>query len=443
MEQQFKTIKNTLRSGYHVGTKVTGDGLTLTEAIRGETGRVELEGDIGHSDFVNITFRKEYDNPVVVTYIITRSGGTQSIESRVTDVTSTGCKIFMEQPNNKIHNKEYIGYIVLEVGAHITEHGYRMEAGLHETENARRPKQTDFVGDEIKFSKIYKSTPIVLHSLNTYNNKTFATTMISEVTVDGFTVAQEFAETKKTSSKEKIGWIAFEPMIGKGYITDVRGEVGKITPTNDTGVDDKPATLIEFNTVFSNRPDVIVKGQTMNDNDGYWSRGAGAWSKELIRVYAEEDQRTDIERHHPSETFGYVAFDETSLLQSLRFYGERISDIYELVNVSIDQALITTWKTDNYSKMEVSVKYSADNGLSWSEEWIPCEYAKPVPGLPISGDLDGYFLQFKYSFNSDVSVPPHLTEFTVKYIDTPVIIEGINVGGYATNGYEWNSRRIL
>lgn len=440
--EQITTQKKTLRSGHHDGTYVTGKGLTLTEAIRGETGKVELVNTTDQGIEATIEFKREYENPVVVAYIITRNND-QSIEARVKNVTSTNCVIFTEEPDDQSHSKpEYVGYIILESGSHITDNGYRIEAGIHTTEKVRRGGYTDFSGDEIKFNKIFTSTPVVLHSLNTYNNGAFATSLATNVSIEGFEIAQELAETKKQSKEETIGWIAFEQMNGKGNITDVKGEVGIITTSDKTGVEDKANITIDFNTSFFNRPDIVVKGQTINGLDGYWVRGAGAWSKELVRVYAEEDQTTDKERSHTIETFGYAAFESNSILRSIRSYGERISEVFNLRGTSIIQPMVTTWKTDNYSKLTIDMKYSEDDGISWSD-WISCDYAGTLPGMPIAGELDGYLLQFKYAFNIDVEVPPHLTEFTVTSGDAIIIKEGINVGGYATDGSDWNTKRIL
>lgn len=439
--EQITTIKRTLRSGHHDGTYVTGKGLTLTEAIRGETGKIELTNTTDYGIEEAIEFKREYDTPVVVAYIITRNND-QSIEARVKDVTSTGCVIFVEEPDDQGHKPEYVGYIVLEAGSHITDNGYRIEAGVHSTETARRSGATDFSGDEIKFNKIFTSTPIVLHSLNTYNNGAFASTMVQNVSVEGFEVSQELASTKKSVASETIGWIALEQMCGKGYITNVKGEVGIVEATEDTGVDGKNGVTIDFGTTFVSRPDIIVKGQTMNDNDGYWARGAGAWSKELVRSYAEEDQRGDKERNHLPETFGYASFDSDSILRTIRPNGERISEVFDMRGITINQPMITTWTADNYSRITVDVKYSNNDGVSWSD-WIACSYASALPGIPITGELMGYKVQFKYSFVSDVEVPPHLTAFSVTSGDYIIIKEGINVGGYATDGSDWNTKNVL
>jgi hypothetical protein len=441
MLAEIKTIRSTLRSGQHDGTKVMSGGLGLTEDVRGETGRVEISGTIDKNTTAIIEFKKKYVDPVVVVYITTRGGG-QSIEARVKDVKEDGCTIFLEEPDDENHNPETIIYIVMEKGSHITDAGYRIEAGIHTTDKHRRGGQTDFEGDFIKFSKMFKGTPAVLHSLNTYNNGAFATTMAQNVTAEGFEVAQELAETKKPAMEESIAWIAFERFVGKGFITDVKGEAGLVTATTNTGVDNKVGVNVEFNAGFVARPDVVVKGQTMNGTDGYWARGAGAWSKDLVKVYGEEDQRTDKERSHTKETFAYVALEADSLINTIRPNGYRTSDTFKLDNISIRQPLITTWDVNNFNNFGVQVRVSKDYGITWTD-WMICEYAKALPGIPTTGDLDGIVLTFRYNFYNDVEVPVKLTEMRLETDGKPVLVEGNNVGGLATDGSDWNSSRIF
>jgi hypothetical protein len=439
--EHITTIKSALRSGHHTGTNVTGLGLALTEDVRGETGRVDLTGSIDASAQTILKFKKEYHNPVVVAYIVTRNLDS-SVDVRVKDVTPTQCTLFMEEPSDGKHGTETVSYIVIEAGSHITLGGYRIEAGLHNTANSRRGGMETFSGDYIKFVKLFAQTPVVLHTLNTYKNETFATTMVQKVTTDGFEIAQEFAETKKASAYETVAWIAFEPMSGKGHLTDVRGEVGIVNTGTNAGVENKKENIINFKSGFSNRPDIVVKGQSMNGADGYWARGAGAWTKELVKIYAEEDQQTDNERLHGQETFGYAAFDANSLIRTIRPFGDRVSDVFDLGSFNVSHPLITTWKTNNYSKVSVQVKVSANYGAVWSD-WLPCAYAKTLPGISAGGDLSGYFIQFKYIILNDIDVVPYVTEFLLMSGTATIVVEGVNVGGYATDGSDWNAKRVL
>lgn len=440
--EQITSIRSALRSGRHNGTLVNGDGLTLAEGIMGETGRVELLDTIDKGFVAEIKFKREYKSPVVIAYITTRTGN-QSVEVRVKDVTPTSFFIFMEAPDDATHSKETACYFVIEAGSHITTSGYRIEAGVLNTTIARKSDSpADFKGEYIKFGKLFTKTPVVLHSLNSYRNNMFATSMIQKVTTDGFEIAQELAETKKTSANEAIAWIAMEPMQSKGQITNVKFEAGIVDKQTGTSIENNIDITIPFKSGFSKAPDVLVKGQTMNNTDGYWARGSGAWSKDQIKVYAEEDQKNDSERTHPAEIFGYVAFDPSSLIRVMNPTGERLSDIFDLGAFVVNRPIVTTWKSNNYSKVNVFVKVSSNYGIRWSD-WLPCGYAKTIPGLPPGGDLSGYSVQFKYTFMSDINLIPNLTEFTLSTDKMMILIEGLNVGGYATDGSDWNTKKIM
>lgn len=445
--EQILTIRSALRSGHHNGTIINKSGLTLDEGVMGETGKVELVDTIDKGVSATIQFKKEYKNPVVIVYVITRTVN-KSVEARVKDVTTKNCTIFMENPEDAAHGKEFIGYLVLESGSHITATGYRIEVGKVTTTNARRSTSTNFKGDYVKFGKLFTQTPVVLHSLNTYRGATFATSMVQNVTTDGFEIAQELAETNKASANEEIAWIALEPMKGISNISGVKCEVGLIKANEGTSIENTKDVTIQFKSGFTNRPDVIVKGQTMNipdgltTNDGYWARGSGAWSKDMIKVYAEEDQKTDSERTHNAETFGYAAFEQNSIIKVVNPVADRISDIFDLSDLVVKGPLITTWKTNNYSKVAVFVKVSSNFGIRWGD-WLPCAYSKVIPGLPLGGDLSGYNIQFKFEVISDINLIPVLEEFTIEADGKLVLIEGLNVGGYAYDGSDWNSKKIM
>lgn len=431
--EQVTSIRSTLRSGRHTGTLVNADGLTLAEGMMGETGHVDLNDTIDKGFTVTVKFKREYKSPVVIAYGITRTDN-KSVEVRVKDVTATSCVLFMEAPDDSAHGKETASFLVIEAGSHITTSGYRIEAGTISTTIARKSDSgSDFKPEYIKFSKLFTQIPVVLHSLNSYRNNMFATTMVQKVTTDGFEVAQELAETKKVAANEIIAWVAMEPMSGKGQITNVKCEAGIIDKRLETSIENNKDVTIQFKAGFTTAPDVLIKGQTMNNTDGYWTRGSGAWSKDTTKFYAEEDQKTDSERTHPAEIFGYVAFDNNSSIRVINSTGERISDVFDLGDFVVNRPLITTWKSNNYSKVGVFVKVSSNYGIRWSD-WLPCSYAKVIPGLPLGGDLSGYSVQFKYTFLSDINLVPDITEFTLATDKMLVLIEGLNVGGYATDG---------
>ncbi|MFC1594339.1 PKD domain-containing protein, partial [Candidatus Omnitrophota bacterium] len=270
--------------------------------IKLEFGTIDLTTTIdrGHSKTIN--FSNTYVEPVVAAYIMTRRGG-QSIDVRITDVTSTGAEIFLEEPDDQGHNRETIGYIVMERGAYTLSDGTRVEAEKLETNSVHR-EGSSIGGDTVNFSQEFSSEPVVLHTLNTYNNNAFMSSVSRDVTSDNFRLQQEAAGSGSAAVAETIGWIAIESdksgtIGGRQYITG-RGDDG----LND-GVDDNTPHVISY--TFSTPPIIVVDGYTGNGGNGYWARSAGAYSSTTHTVFAEEDQVGDSERVHTNEAFNWWA----------------------------------------------------------------------------------------------------------------------------------------
>jgi len=72
-----------------------------------ETGQVELTDTIDLGVKAQIEFRHVYNDPVVVAFINTRNGD-ESVSPRVKDVTSTGCTIYMQEPDHQNHSPETV-----------------------------------------------------------------------------------------------------------------------------------------------------------------------------------------------------------------------------------------------------------------------------------------------------------------------------------------------
>lgn len=275
-----------------------------------ETGTVGLSSTIDDSVTASVSFNNSYNNPVVVTYIASRDGG-QSIQSRAKNVTSSGCDIHMEEPDNQGHNSETVVYIVCESGVYNTD-GYTVEADIHTTNTVRRKGDWSTYGDSVSFSNSWSSTPIVLHNLQTYNNSAFMATQSNSIGTGSFNLSQEALETGISASTEEIGWIAITPVSGGGSMDGVTFETNSESDGSIDGVENTSHSL-SFSSSFSNTPDVIVSQQTLNGNDGSYARSSGTqWNTSGHEVYAEEDQVNDSERGHADETFGYLAIEPNS-----------------------------------------------------------------------------------------------------------------------------------
>lgn len=281
-----------------------------------ETGRISLTSTIDQGIQENISFTQSYTNPVVIVFVPTHNGG-QSYAPRVKNVDSNGCTIFSEEPDNQGHATETVCYMVVEAGSWVTPEGVQIEAGVHTTNTVRKAREGNTYGDFISFPTSFSSTPVVLSSLNTHNNNAFMVTQINSTDSNSFKLSQERAETNTSEATEDIGWVAIET--GSGTLNEYAYETGYANDGGGDGLGDPNATYnndephrINFSS-FSTKPDVLVHGQTLNGNDGYWSRGTG-WNSNKVEVYAEEDQQNDDERSHTDETFGWLAIEPNATI---------------------------------------------------------------------------------------------------------------------------------
>lgn len=279
------------------------DVVTLAPSF--EMGRVSLSNTIDSGVVESVSFRNTYSNPVVVTYIPTRGGG-QSIESRARNVTSTGCEIFNEEPDNEGHATETVCYIVAESGRYSIG-GLTFEAGTHKT-STTYAKGDSKNGDLISFTQSFDNTPPVLHDHNTYNNGEFMATNALNVTTNDFELQQMAAETYYSSATERLGWIAFEP--GAGDIQGYLYEAGTAHDSDGSGIEND-GFGISFQNSYSQTPEIIAKMNSLDGGDGGWARGYGSqWDTNGHRTAAEEDQQGDSERSHTSEQFGWFVLQQ-------------------------------------------------------------------------------------------------------------------------------------
>jgi len=222
-----------------------------------ETGRFVLDDSIHEGVVHRVEFRHTYVQPVVVAYIATRNGG-DSYEVRVKDVTSSRCDVFGVEPKGGGHSSETVVYLVIEAGSHHLDSGGYVMAGTVSTSSVHRD-YGDFGGEHVNLAG-FNDTPTVLHTMNTYNNEAFCTSVASSVSEDGFDVQQEAAGTGVGVTSEVIGWVAFQAGSFKRYKA-ANGKDG----SND-GLPDSPH-VIHFQQYFTSSPDILVKSQS-NSGDG-------------------------------------------------------------------------------------------------------------------------------------------------------------------------------
>jgi hypothetical protein len=223
---------------------------------------------------------------------------------------------------------EYISYIVTESGTGELPDGTKIEAGVVVTDSTR-VYGDPFGGEQIYFDQPFTSPPAIFHSLNTYNNDDYMTTMVHSVTVSGFMTQQQNQYPAVTSTTETISWIAVGTLNGLLY------EVGR----GNDGTDDGKAEqhkITYTNNYELTTPIVVAKGNsawsTSSWEKGFCSRGSGDHGVKWHKVVAIEAGLNTTT--HVDELFGWFVIECPTYYPSLPE-----GDVYDFSNI---------WTTNNY-----------------------------------------------------------------------------------------------
>jgi prepilin-type N-terminal cleavage/methylation domain-containing protein len=310
----------------HFGNGETGSLAREEEFAWLEYGSVQLASNYWFDsvqEVVNLSV--PFTSPRIISQVMTYNG-TQSVVSRVKNVTSTQFDLFMLEDNNiDDHFEETVTWMAVEDGHWLGFDGVEIQSGIHSTANFHdgSPSAPDrsFNGDTVSFAQAFSSTPSVFATLNTYNNNAFMTDVIHQIGTSSFRLEQEKGElplAEVNPTTEDIAWIAFER--GEQNLGDVHYRFDHRANSVSNGVDNGPTT-ISFS--FANVPTIFAQGSTGAGGDGYWMRGADTiLSNTQARFYAEEDNRSNPEKSHAAESFSWMALDGDTTIPLASYYDE-------------------------------------------------------------------------------------------------------------------------
>jgi hypothetical protein len=379
------------------------------------TGKVTLSNTIDNTSATRINFLYEYTNPVVVAFIKTRAGD-ESVDVRVKNVTSSGFDIFMEEPDNETHVAEIVSYMVVESGRWQLSDNLVIEAGIHTTDNVHNSGGA-YNGDNISFSSEFTSTPVVLATLNTYNNAAFMSSIVHNTSSSGFQLQQEAAQTPITATTEDIGWVAISTGSGSFNGFDFESIINPLTGI-DNGVSNTPTT-ITYSSSFDVAPVIIVNGYTGNDYDGYWTRGAGTYNSSTLTVYAEEDQRGDSERSHTEEGLSYIAFEPGAyytLTPGNNTWGQPQPNYYTIPGDSTSSdPPIAEWLIDeNQGTTLYDSSTNSNNGTMINMDNSNWDIGKLDTGIAVELNGVDEYIDLGYGQGINPSTSPHSFSLWVK-----------------------------
>ena len=278
-----------------------------------EIGYVEINTDILDGGYTDVVFKHLYIDPIVVCYIYTFDGSDE-VEARAMNITSTGCRLLMVEPPafGITHYTERVCYMVMEAGVGEFSDGTKVEAGKFDTSSVHTSGSA-FGGPTTNFNQTFSSPPVLLHSLGTFNNNAFMATVTSTVTSTYFICQQEAGNSGVSSTTETIHWIAIES--GKtGTINGLDYETSRGNDGSNDGKNDTPHTITYVNT-YDYPPLIIAKGASGNGTAGYFSRGAFHW-RTKHGIYAYE---APGDGNHADETFSWFVIQDHT---NIPFYEE-------------------------------------------------------------------------------------------------------------------------
>ena len=288
------------------------------------TSSTPLQFEVGSTstdeNWVTVTLQNNYINPVVVASY-QESSNTLPASVRIRNVSSTGFDVRLQNPSGTNLSSDTITYFVIEEGV-WSINGILVEARKYDTNTTG--SSASWLYDTKTFGQAFTADPIVLHQVMTDNDTAWITTYVSRndshtnpPDINGMRIALNAAEAATTHGTETIGWIAFD----MNATTTINGTLFETYRTSDSvqGHDNGCYTFNYQNT-YASPPLVLGFGEEMDGVNGGWSIICSNAASQA-GLHVDEDQVSDSERWHTTETMAFVAFENTFL------YSEVVKEV--------------------------------------------------------------------------------------------------------------------
>lgn len=299
-----------------------------------ETGQSVVNPTIDSSgaNWLTVNTQKNYKRPIVIASLMTHNND-NSLSVRVRSVGTNSFQIGLQSPcenYNRYGNTspppanrcpisgswqaETVQWMVIEEGTWIFPDGTKIEAYKLNSNTVR----SKFGGNAnaatvVNYSHTYTAAPIVLHTINTFNDSNWISSTVWGRTggrnqipdATGFRIALEGAEATTSHGSEAIGWVAME--LGSGANMGNQYAAFKSSGLTVDRHNDG-CYSVNYGLTFAAVPNAVVQHNTMNGGDGAWVRGCAAIQANRVRVHMEEDQVRDTERTGIPESVAGFAF---------------------------------------------------------------------------------------------------------------------------------------
>jgi len=253
-------------------------------------------GDVNVNDhWMRVTFNKPFLDPVVVAKPLSFNGPDYAVV-RIRNVTRGGFEIRVQEWNylGNGHTQETVSYLAMERGGYLLEDGTRVEADQFET-NIISGFQT------VKFKNTFRSIPVVIGNVFTFNGGDAVTTRVRNVNTQGFELRMQEQEANPLwHTTETVCYIAWEPSLGT-----LEGLSFEVNKTHK--IVDHHFQYILFNHTFINTASFLADIQTFYGGDTANLRW-GNKDPSGVDVKITEEQSVDDETSHTTEVVGYMVF---------------------------------------------------------------------------------------------------------------------------------------
>jgi hypothetical protein len=259
--------------------------------------------------FKTVTLQNTYSSPIIVCSPAYDSGLPRTV--RLTDVTPNSFKLKLLNPSNATVPETTVNYLVVEEGEWTTP--FKIEAKKYQTSTVGR--KGDWNYDLRSYGQSYSGDVIVLHQVMSNNDPTWITTYVSKANSrtnppssedTNFRIALNGAEAVDTHEAEDVGYIVMQE--GYDALNGVKWDA-KQTANTIRGFANSPPYQTAFSQTFAEPPSVALAfQQEMDGSDGSWAIVYSASSTHL-GLACDEDQVTDSDRSHTTETCGFIVFE--------------------------------------------------------------------------------------------------------------------------------------
>jgi hypothetical protein len=271
--------------------------------------RMEWGSSTVNDTFNTVYLQNSYESPVVVCSPSYNSGLPRTV--RLKDVSSDSFMVRVQNPSGSVVPDTLVYYWVVEEG--VWESPFKIEAVKYSTSTVGENNNWNY--DLRSYGESYSGNVIVLHQVMSYHDPTWITTYVSKANSktappssgdSGFRIALNGAEAADTHGAEDVGYI----IIQEDYDA-LNGINWEAKQTADTigGLVNSPPYNTTFDQTFTEPPTVVLAfQQKMDGGNGGWALVYSTSSTQL-GLACDEDQVSDTERSHTTETCGFMVFE--------------------------------------------------------------------------------------------------------------------------------------